>query len=255
MFEILLCYAFYIVVAIFIVSFLMVTRPSKDELSERGDEITSETIGWCILIFSLILGCNIANFYARYIEIRETFVNEVTNLQIISRILNEENDSMDALEGIKDYSSSVLEKLEKSLANGFYSPETAEKYQHMDKEIITFLKNTENKTFVTPIVNRMSTSQKVKVLVQEINVGKFYITILWLLFMLAIIPLYYSIMKNKLVQLILEFCLVIIFLTGLYVCTILNNPLADTPVKLDLNMYEQLKLEVEAYILNKKKKN
>lgn len=222
------------------------TRPSYEKLTEKGENVTGETIGWCILIFSLILGFTIANFYARYIEIRETFVTEVTNLQIISRFIDK-NLGKSALLSIKEYAKSVLDDLQYSLANKCYSKRTADLYAKMNTNIQEYLN--QNSNFSTAIVNRMSTSQKIKVLVQEIDVGEFYISSIWLLFIFTLIPLYYSHMKNRKVQLILEFFLILIFSTGIYLCTILNNPLSDTPVKLNLSMYQDLIYEIDKKLL------
>lgn len=226
----------------FLLSFIIVTtlflsRGSNDNLTKTGETKNELIIGWCIIIFSVILGFTIGNFYNRYIDIRNTLVNEVINLQIIYRIFKVLPNSEGVVESIKKYTESVLLDLKCSLQNGYYSQKTEYLYMNMDNTIIKYFNEYNTNSFLTSVISRLSTSQRIKVIDQEIRTGDFYINILWVLFSLILIPLYFAKMPNKKIQFVIEFCLLSIFISGIVLCGYINNPFVETPVTLKLTMY------------------
>lgn len=219
-------------------------------LTTEGKTITYETVAWCIVVYGIILGFTISNFYNKYILIRETLVTEVTNLEIIFYILKFQPESLEVIYSIRSYVESVIDDLSCSLQNNKYSPKTAAKYDYMNDEIIKYFTNSKSNLSVG-VINRMSTSEKIEVLVKEIDTGNFYVSVLWLLFFVILIPLYFSKMKNRSVQFLLELCLLIIFLTGIYMCTILNNPFIKSPISLDFASYKSFLAQIDDFLDSK----
>ena len=201
-------------------------------------------IGWCVLMFSIILGFAILIFYNRYIEVRNTLVDEVINLQIIYRTFTQLPNSEQVLKNIKNYVESVLTNLKCSLKNGVYSPVTEKLYRKMDLSIIQYFSDNPTSLFISTTMDRLSTCQKIKAIDNEITTGNFYIKVLWFLFIFVLIPLYFDKMPNKVAQTISEFCLLSIFTTGIVLCDNINNPFADTPVALQFTMYSDLLSEI-----------
>ena len=222
-------------------SLLYILRTPQEYLSKVGETKTELIIGWCIIVFSIILGFTIVNFYNRYIEIRNILVNEIVNLQIIYRTFDKFDNSEVVLESIRNYVESVLNDLQYSLQNDVYSKKTELLYRKMDNSIISYFNDHRDNTFISTINSRLSTSQRIKVIIdQEIVTGNFYINILWLLFALILIPLYFAKMPNKIIQFIIEFCLLSIFITGIVLCGFINNPFVESPVTLKFTMYSDL---------------
>ena len=62
-------YIIYIVIAIMIAIILTLGRTlvPKDEVSERG--LIGMAVGWSIVIYTIILGFTISNFYNKYISV------------------------------------------------------------------------------------------------------------------------------------------------------------------------------------------
>ena len=48
---------------------------------------------------------------------------------------------------------------------------------------------------------------------------------------------------------LIEFCLLSMFLTGIYLCTAINNPFVESPVMLKFTMYEDLLAEINSEII------
>lgn len=196
-------------------------------------------IGWSIILFSIILGFTIGNFYNRYIETRNMLVDEVANLQIIYSTFKVLPDSENVIDSMKAYLSSIL-------CNDS-DVESSKLSLNMNEDIIDYFnKNQENK-FLTTIMNRVSPSQKLKMIKNEIKNGQFFINILWFLFTLVIIPFYSLKICNKINQSIIEFFLVVILVTGIILCEYINDPFKETPLKINHDIYADLLNEINKY--------
>ena len=99
------------IISMMIVLLLLVLRRNYDGLSPDGTSKTELLVGWCIIVYSIILGFTLNNFYNRYKEIRKTLVNEVTNLQIIYRIMKQLPNSENVIQSIKADVRADLEEL------------------------------------------------------------------------------------------------------------------------------------------------
>jgi hypothetical protein len=235
---------YYYILSFLIVILLFVLRNNDRNLSQDGKNKTGEIVSWCIIIFGIILGFTIANFYNRYIETREILVNEIVNLQIIYRTFKVLPDNQKVIKSIKNYVKSVINDLQYSLQNNVYSIETSNYYRIMDSNIIEYFNEYKTNPFISTINNRLSTSERIKILSQEVITGNFYILMLWFLFIFILIPLYFLKMPDKFIQLLIEFCLLSMFLTGIYLCTTINNPFIESPIMLKFTMYEDLLDEI-----------
>lgn len=216
-------FSFYILIAIIIALILSLVRLANVEVM-----LVADSISWCIIVFGLILGFSISNFYNRYIEIRNTFILEVTNMQLIYEMFNQLPNSQPVLLSIEKYVVSFIDR----------SSNIEEDYLKMDKEIIKYIQNNPTNPFTNNILLRMSTYQKIKTLTKEITIGNYYIDVLWFLLILIIIPLFFMKFSNRGIQFIVDSCLLVIFFTGMYLCDILNNPFNESPVMIKFDSYK-----------------
>ena len=109
----------------------------------------------------------------------------------------------------------------------------------MNKEIIKYV-NTENNNFNNNILFRLGTDDYVKQLVEQMKTGKYFILILWFLLFFILISITFLNILTLYVQFILDLCLIIMFLSSIYLCECLNNPFVKTPLSLNLDIYDDL---------------
>jgi hypothetical protein len=234
----------YLIIAIMIAIILYLTRFLVPTLSLNDKAITHEIVSWSIIIYGIILGFSISNFYNRYTSIRETLITEVTNLQIIYRIFKTLPDSEEVIESIKVYTINVTKELIISLGREEYLSSTVMLYRDMDNKIINYFNKHPGNPFVNQILSRLSTDQKIKKLVDEIKSGNYYINMLNILLIFIIIPLWFIKLDNSIIQFFMDICLLIIIACALYLLKILNNPFIKRPISFDLNMYSDLLNEI-----------
>ena len=234
----------YIFIAIIIAVIITTIRPVRKSLDAPERGIIQNSIGWCLVIYGLILGFSINIFYTRYIEIRNTIVTDVTNLQITTKFFKSLN-AMNVVESIERYTESVINDLVPMLKSGKYSEKTAYLYWKMNQEIVTYVRDHPTVVFDNNILIRMSTDEKFKQILNEINISQYYIKILWFLFIFVLIPLFFISSPDKVIQFILDSSLLIILVTCIYLCSILNNPFMESPVSLKLAAYTDLLNEIK----------
>jgi hypothetical protein len=248
-------YIVFIVIAIILTVILSFIRPLRLNLTKEERNDVNNAVGWVLVIYGLIIAFSLTIFYQRYITIRDTFINQVTNLQITYRIfdtlsnsddVNIVKDSTTVIESIRDYLDTIFNDLIPNLQKGKYSKMSENAYKKMDNEIIKFVGNHPTLSYNNALLLRLSTDQVIKRLVDEINVGKYYIKILFFLFIFILIPLWYSSLPEWKTQFLIDLCVLMILLTVLYLCTILNNPFMSSPVSIKLTAYEDLLEEVNA---------
>jgi len=232
-----------IIISLLIAYILSEVRIFKNNFNQNTENIIEGSVGWAIVVYGLILGFSISNFYNRYITIRDTFVEEVTNLQLIYRYIKiapNSKEKNEAIESIRKYAESVINDLLPNLADRKYSLVSDIRYKEMNSKIINFVNKHTDYKFNHNILLRMSTDERIKQLVNEMNFGLYYIYILIFLIIFIIIPLWLNVMANKIVQLIIDSCILIILFTGIYLCILLNNPFTKSPVSFDFSLYKDL---------------
>lgn len=244
----------YILIAIIIAIFLYLIRPIIPVLNLNDRTIVVSSISWMAIIYALLLTFSIQNFFNRYITIRDAFVNEATNIQIIYRIFKlfpESIEKDEVIENIKKYSENVVNVLIPALSEKKYSKDTEIYYNQMNQSILSYINRYENNTFDNNLLSRLSTSQKIKQLVNEIKVGDYYIQFLIIIFILIIIPLSLSKMENAIIQLVIDLSFLIFVGCTIYLLTILGDPFGDNPIAFKMGLYKELLDEIKEDNKNK----
>ncbi len=240
-------YIFYILIAIIVAAIVSQVRLFYQNNNKNVRTFIEDSLGWIMVIYGLILAFSISIFYDRYISVRDTFVSEVTNLQIITIYFKQMPDSKErneVIESIKNYTQGVIKYLPGDLQKRRYSPILDDLYFQMNGRIIKYVQKHPENPFDNNILKRMTTNMKIKQLIEEINAGSYYIYILAFLSIFILIPLSLTTIHNRVVQLIIDICILIILFTGIYLCTILNNPFVQSPIAINLSMYEVLLKEI-----------
>lgn len=234
-------YYTYIFIALYLSILLFIIRTNVKSSFSASIEIS---VGWCIFLYGIILGFSISNFYGKYISIRDSFIKEASNLKIIYKTLSllpNIEDTHDALIAIENYVKSVPIDLLKSLKINKYSNNSKDLYNKMNNEIINYtIKNSTNTIINNNLLIRISSDEFIKQIINEINVGNYYINFLYTLLIFILIPIYFINLNNKILQFILDFCIFSILLSGIYLCQILNNPFIFSPISFHFEIYKNL---------------
>jgi TM2 domain-containing membrane protein YozV len=235
-------YIGYFLLAFLFAILLTAARIDRSYLNQNEKGFIAGLIGWTLVVYALFLSFSIGSFYSRYISIRDTIANEVSNLQIIYRSLKSLRAPDYVIQTIRTYAESVLEYGLPALARGQYSRVVEETYRKMDVTIIDYLNENREQAglFTTNIMTRMSTDVKMIQIVKEINASKHYIHIIWLLLSFVLIPLWLLSPPDKMLQFASDVCILEIILSGVYLIQILNNPFSPSPVSLNLSGYQLL---------------
>ena len=237
-------YIFYIIIAIIIAFILSVLRPYKI-INQSESGVITNSVGWCLVIYGLLLGFSITIFYGRYIEIRNFIATEVTNLSLIYNFFKVLPNSEEVVKSIKNYVFSVINEFLPSVKNREYNENTEKLYKIMDQEIIKYIQENPNSPFNNNILIRLSTDNKLKILSNEIKNGDYYIGILIFLFIVIVFLLWCSEIADFIVQFIVDLCLLVILLSSLYFCIILNNVFNESPIAVKMESYNDLLKEIE----------
>ncbi len=237
-------YILYILFAIFVAFILLLVRYLVPKLTDLDRSTIGLCVGWCIIAYSIILGFSIANFYSRYLDFRDTFITEATNLKLMYRYfkqLPQSEDTESIINNIKEYSEHIL-KISKT---DKYPLDTSTLYRKMDKDIIKYL-NSNSTIFNNNILSRLSTDERVKKLFDEIKAGHYYIMLLGVLIIFIIIPLSLSKMDNIIIQFVVDSSILIILFSVIHLLMILNDPFGiNNPIGLNLSMYSDLIKEID----------
>lgn len=235
-------YILYLIIAVVIAFIFSQTRI----FSIQDKNIIEGTVGWVLVIYGLILSFSMINFYNRYITMRDSFITEATNLQLIYDFFTQLTPSKE----IDEINESILNyaKHIKNI-NGenykFKIEQSDELYNVMNDKILKYINNNNNIPFATNILMRMGTNIRIKKLIDEIDAGQYYINILCFLLIFISIPLWLTTVKNRTIQFFIDLCIYIVILTVIYLCEILNNPFIESPLSFNLSMYSDLVKRIE----------
>jgi hypothetical protein len=214
-------------------------------LRPKKKEEPKVQLGWIYIVYGILLGVSIILFYLRYNEIRDTLISEVCNLEEIYLFFRMLPHSQNIINNIYTYSQSVIEELKPELENNIYVESCDILYQQLITSIIIYMNNYNSVIFQNNnILQRLQSNKKIKYLIDEISTTQYYIWGLWILFGFVLLPLFFISTNAKELQFLVDFCFLGILISGIYLCTILNNPFVKSPLQIDFSMYKDLLLKI-----------
>lgn len=236
-------YAFYIILAMIVSYILMVTRHwNMGWIGEKFESLNS-LIGWTVTAYSLILSFTISNFYDRYVDIRNTLVEESTHLKVIYRSIGTYDNNINTIQSIHEYVVKITNATFVNKEYGIYSDELGRKYRQMSYAVFELLKE-DDTNIGSNILSQITSNEKIRTLLNEIEAGQYMINLLGFLLIFVIMMLWF-VKVTQTIQFIAIFCILSVLLTAIYLITILNNPFLRSPLYISLEMYETLLYEIE----------
>jgi hypothetical protein len=237
-------YFMYVLIAFIIACIIFVIRPSKSKFDSNEKNIISGSIGWVLVVYALILSFSINIFYSRYVEIRNVFIADASNLHLIYRYLKRSPNSAYPIFKILEYSQYVSTYLTKNLRHQEFGANVSRLYFEMNNAIIEYVQENPNVIFSNNMLFRINTDQIIIQLTHEIKISSHYLNILWFLFFFVVVLIYFITTSNKLIQFFIDGILLTILLSGIYLCTILSNPFLESPVNINFAAYQDLVREI-----------
>jgi len=219
-----------IIIVIIIAIIMFYTRREFNCFGVDQKPIYTSIFNWFIIIYALLLTFTFSSFYQRFIDHRDTLIDESNNLILIYRMIKlgpESKYSKRALKSIRLYTINVIENVFPNLACGTYDLKSTVLNSKMIKDIITYTyenKNISDNPALANILGRLSTDQKIKKLVEGFEFGKFLIQILMFFSVLVIIGLWIVRINNPKTQFIIDLSLLLIIFISIFLLNLLNNP-------------------------------
>lgn len=186
------------------------------------EKLSFASVTWCIVFFTLLLTFTISNFYNQYIDIRNSFITEIGNLQIIYMILKNEKGSGYVLKSIRQYIKSVIEDQLPLNDKGKYSEKTDRYHYKMNKNIIKYAESHPNLT--NSLLLRVTSNEKNKRILTEVQNNIYLSKIVYFSFIFIIIVLCLVHVNDFNLQILVDFCFLSLAMLGLYLLYIFANP-------------------------------
>lgn len=226
-------YFIYLLFAIMLVLMLMISRPTFIE-GDNDRSTISESVGWIMFIYSLILAFSITVFYERYVEMRNSLLDLVYNLETMTEYLSNLEGTDEIILKIKDYAVDMNSNIE-GYRNGKEFKHDNEKYDVMRSAVVKYFSEHNDISYGDSIIDKMSSFQKINTLMDEIKSGNHYIGIIWYLTFFVYVMLWLNSLDNNYLEIITETVITVIIMTAIYLCDVFNDPFSDSPVNLDVN--------------------
>jgi hypothetical protein len=226
-------YYIYLIIVIFVVFILATTKPHT-ERNARDESMLAESVGWIMFIYSLILGFSITIFYERYVEIRDSILALIYDLETITEYFINLKGTDEILKNISEYSKEKYNDLKSFRESGIF-PNDKTKFNTMRTNITRYIIANENLSFGSEILDKISHFQKIDALIDEINSGQYYVGIILFMTFFVYIMLWFNTLTNDILEIIAEISISVIIFTAIYLCDILNDPISDSPVGMDIN--------------------
>lgn len=196
-------------------------------------QLISSALSWSIIVFGLILSFSILNFYNRYIELRNSFITDLTNLELIYNMFKYCKNSENVLKSIKTYGEYVIS------IGGRYNQTSKKLYKIMNDDILKYISENPNQ-FSNNILARLSTNTQNINFVKEIENNTFFINIILMLSIFILISLFLIKIPEPMIQFLADFC----FLSIIFVCItllyILSTPFDSSTLKIKIENYKNL---------------
>lgn len=226
-------YYVYLVIVVFIVFVLATTKP-KIERNVDDRATLSESVGWIMFIYSLILAFSITIFYARYVEIRDSILELIYDLETITEYFISLDGTDEIIKNIEAYSADKFEDLKAYKEKGIY-PNDKSSFNLMRTNITKYIISNPSLTYGSDILDKISHFQKIDALVDEISSGHYYMGIIYFMTFFVYVMLWFNSLNNDILEMITEMVISVIIFTAIYLCDILNDPISDSPVGMDIN--------------------
>lgn len=195
------------------------------------------------VIFGLMLSFTIANFYSRYQELTDIVVNEVTDLQLIYRMLLRSPGSEDAVASMKAYLKGVIDTW-LDYQNGTIDDHIIQLYRKMDAEILDYIRDHPDNIYNQNILSRLSTNQHNLVAIREVVTNKIFIYVIIVAALFLLLGLYWIHISNLIVQTMLDLSVISIVVIGIYLLYVLSAPFSISGFGITPQSYQDLLNEI-----------
>lgn len=233
----------YIIIALIIALLFTRSRSLHRPLTDQEKSIAKPLTSLSAIIFALLLGFTVSNFFTRFTDIRNTIIDEVTNLELIYRILKRQPDNQVAIDAMKAYLQSVVTEEWTALENRKDTPITEELYRKMDTAIIEYVQ-THASGSDNSILERLSTDERRKRLVTALQENNTLIIFIVIAALITLLGFWLLSDNSSQMMFLFDFSIIAVITIGIFLLVIFDRPFSVQGVGLTNQVYQDLLNEI-----------
>lgn len=201
------------------------------------------TITFSSIVFALLLAFTISGFNDRYYQLKDIIINEVTQLQLIYRLIKNQPGNGAVIAIMKEYVNSVINDEWPALAKGKFSPKTTLLYRKFNNSVIDFVEAQPNNVINASLVDKLSTVEREKRIAAATG-SNFLVIIVVITALLTLVGFWLLNTNYPWVQFLVDFGIIAIIFVSFYLLYDLSNPFRPSEISLTPDAYRDLLLEL-----------
>lgn len=231
-------------VSIVITGIYTITRPLHEPLPENIKIASLGVLSFIAICFSILLGFFVSYFLTRFLDIERTLVNEVTQLELIARILREIPESLEVQNALRAYVESVIRDEWPRLIKGQSSAQTEVLQSRFSELLIRLANQYPELVSLQTALNNLTTGEWRKRLVAVLRANRLFITVTAIAGILALVGFWLIEHRASIFMFLIDLGAVILVALGLFLLTTLNRPFSQNELGLTPEIYQDVLREL-----------
>lgn len=222
------------------------TRQFHGVISEDLRRSMGAILGFAAISFSLLLGFMVSYFLTRFLDIERTLVDEVTQLQLIYRMLKPLPESAPIISALRTYVQSVITEEWPALQRGESSPRTEALQAQFSELLIQYFADPQHSVTLGQVVlAKLSTGEWRKRLATVLRANRFLISVIAIAGFITLLGFWLYHHRTNIYAFLVDFVIISLVALGLFLLVVLNRPFAQSNLGVSPLIYEDLLREID----------
>jgi ABC-type multidrug transport system fused ATPase/permease subunit len=223
--------------------FFVLTKLFYQPTSPDNQSIIGLTVTFTSLVFGLLLGFTVSNFWNRYIEISDFITEEAESLKKLYRVVKDYPNTENIVNAIQNYTDNTINSEWKLLEQGKFSAENENLFKNITTQINEYIKQNPDTPLINSIYNLIPERDKLKNTLFT-NFTNSLILIVIVSALVTLIGFWLLRNVNFYIQFIIDVGIILIIVLSVYLLYELSNPFKGV-FKLEPVLYEDLFNEID----------
>lgn len=222
------------------------TRQFHGVISEDVRRSMGAILGFAAITFSLLLGFMVSYFLTRFLDIERTLVDEVTQLQLIYRMLKPFPDAAPVEAKLRAYVESVIKDEWPALQQGTTNTRTDELQAEFSDALVRYVNDPQHNAALGQVVlSKLTTGEWRKRLATVLRANRLLISVVALAGAITLLGFWLYHHHSSAYAFLLDFVIIGLVAIGLFLLVILNRPFAPSHLGISPLIYEDLLREID----------